>query len=135
MEEQKRRDNLLNTHRKEMAALENAHKAETKELLSKWNNVIMPNFENETNLLELELKKRHQTELEEFKTSIEQGTYKQQKLHYSTEILDMVKKKEYLSSQGAYMEAKLLQKKIKKLKAVEKDKHESLSKQKLMNKS
>lgn len=73
--------------------------------------------------------------MEEFKTSIEQGTYKQQKLHYSTEILDMVKKKEYLSSQGAYMEAKLLQKKIKKLKAVEKDKHESLSKQKLMNKS
>lgn len=49
----------MNTHRKEMAALENAHKAETKELLSKWNNVIMPNFENETSLLELELKKRH----------------------------------------------------------------------------
>lgn len=54
-----------------MGALENAHKAETKELLSKWNNVIMPNFENETSLLELELKKRHQTELEEFKSSIE----------------------------------------------------------------
>ena len=47
----------------------------------------------------------------------------------------MVKKKEYLSSQGAYMEAKVLQKKIKKLKAIEKEKHESLSRQKLMNKS
>lgn len=47
----------------------------------------------------------------------------------------MVKKKEYLSSQGAYMEAKLLQRKIKKLKTVEKDKHESTSRQKLMNKS
>ncbi len=42
-----------------MRALENAHKAELKELLTKWNSVILPNFENETALLEIELKKRH----------------------------------------------------------------------------
>lgn len=42
-----------------MKALENAHKAEIKELINKWNNVIMPNFENEAALLEIELKKRH----------------------------------------------------------------------------
>lgn len=42
-----------------MKALENAHKSELKELLNKWNNIIMPNFENEAALLEIELKKRH----------------------------------------------------------------------------
>ena len=42
-----------------MKALENAHKAELKELVNKWENIIIPNFENETTLLELELKKRH----------------------------------------------------------------------------
>ena len=50
-----------------MKALENAHKAELKELINKWNNIIMPNFENEAALLEIELKKRHQNELEQFK--------------------------------------------------------------------
>ena len=45
--------------RAEMKALENAHKAELKELINKWQNVIMPNFENEAALLEIELKKRH----------------------------------------------------------------------------
>ena len=42
-----------------MKALENAHKAEIKELINKWNNIIIPNFENEAALLEIELKKRH----------------------------------------------------------------------------
>lgn len=42
-----------------MKALENAHKQEIKELINKWNNVIMPNFENEASLFEIELKKRH----------------------------------------------------------------------------
>ena len=47
-----------------MKALESAHKAETHELLNKWNSVIIPNFENEAALIEIELKKRHQNELE-----------------------------------------------------------------------
>ena len=42
-----------------MKALDNAHKSEIKELINKWNNVIIPNFENEAALLEIELKKRH----------------------------------------------------------------------------
>lgn len=50
-----------------MQALENAHLAEIKELLAKWNNIIIPNFENEASLLELELKKRQQNELEIFR--------------------------------------------------------------------
>ena len=41
-----------------MQAMENAHMTEVKELLAKWNNIILPNFENEAALLELELKKR-----------------------------------------------------------------------------
>jgi hypothetical protein len=54
-----------------MKALENAHKSEIKELINKWNHIIMPNFENEASLLELELKKKHQNELELFKGEIE----------------------------------------------------------------
>jgi len=50
-----------------MEALERAHMAEIKELLSKWNNIIIPNFENESSLLELELKKRQQNEVEMFR--------------------------------------------------------------------
>lgn len=42
-----------------MRALDNAHKAEIKELMNKWNNIIIPNFENEAALLEIELKKKH----------------------------------------------------------------------------
>jgi hypothetical protein len=42
-----------------MRALENAHKGEIKELINKWDNLIMPNYENEALLLEIELKKKH----------------------------------------------------------------------------
>ena len=55
-----------------MQALENAHLAEIKELLAKWNNIIIPNFENESSLLQLELKKRQQNELEMFRYQVEQ---------------------------------------------------------------
>lgn len=79
-----------------MKALENAHKAELKELLNKWSNVIMPNFENETALLEIELKKRHQNELESFKEQIERDGDMLGKVHYSSEILNIKKKAEIL---------------------------------------
>jgi hypothetical protein len=41
-----------------MIALEAAHRQEVRELSNKWNNLILPNFENEVALLEMELKKR-----------------------------------------------------------------------------
>jgi hypothetical protein len=75
-----------------MKALENAHKAELKELLNKWSNIIMPNFENEAALLEIELKKRHQNELEAFKDMVEKGGV----VHYSSEILNLKKKSDVL---------------------------------------
>ena len=78
-----------------MKALENAHKSEIKELINKWNNIIMPNFENESSLLEIELKRKHQHELEQFKESIEkdQGIGK---VHYSGEVLNLKKKSDVL---------------------------------------
>ena len=56
--ENRKREVLITNHTNEMEALEKAHLQEIKELLAKWNNIILPNFENESSLLELELKKR-----------------------------------------------------------------------------
>lgn len=56
--ENRKRDSLYQSHQAEMQALESAHMLEIKELLTKWNSIIIPNFENEAALLELELKKR-----------------------------------------------------------------------------
>jgi hypothetical protein len=36
-------------------------------MTNRWNNLIIPNFENEIALLEMELKKRQQIELEDFR--------------------------------------------------------------------
>jgi len=78
-----------------MKALDNAHNAEIKELINKWNNIIMTNFENEVALLELELRKKHQNELDVFKGMIgkDQTT---SKVHYSSDLLNMSKKAEIL---------------------------------------
>ena len=57
-----------------MEALENAHRAEIKELQNKWNNIILPQSENEATLIEMELKKKHQLELDNFRIAIENGT-------------------------------------------------------------
>lgn len=59
-----RKASIIDNHKKELVALENAHRAELKELQNKWNNIVLPNFENETALLEMELKKRHENELD-----------------------------------------------------------------------
>lgn len=42
-----------------MEALEHAHQVEVRELQNKWNNIILPQSENEAALIEMELKKRH----------------------------------------------------------------------------
>ena len=104
-----------------MKALDNAHKAEIKELISKWNNIIIPNFENEAALMEIELKKRHQNELEQFRQAVEKdhGTAV---VHFSGEILNLKKKSEVLGQQGFYKEAKKLKKQVKELKSTEKEK-------------
>lgn len=117
-----------------MQALENAHLAEIKELLAKWNNIIIPNFENEASLLELELKKRQQNELEMFRYQVEQEQ-KSQKVYYSSDVLDLKRKLEVLGTQGAYKEAKALKKKMKESQKMEKAKQTHLSREKLLLKS
>ncbi len=97
LEEQRKRENLVQRHQAEMRALEAAHKAETKELLNKWNNVIIPNFENEVALIEIELKKRHQNELEQFREAVEREQ-SEAIIHFSGEILNMKKKSEVLGT-------------------------------------
>ena len=57
--------NLLNRLRfvfqkLEMESLENAHNSEIAELQNKWNNIILPQNENEAALIEMELKKKQQ---------------------------------------------------------------------------
>lgn len=54
-----------------MMALDQAHKQELREMTNRWNNLIIPNFENEIALLEMELKKRQQLELDDFRLNIE----------------------------------------------------------------
>ena len=41
---------------------------------NKWNNIILPQNENEAALIEMELKQKHQKELDDFRISIENGT-------------------------------------------------------------
>lgn len=118
-----------------MQALDNAHRAEMKELQNQWDNNFIPNFENEQALLELELKRRHQNELDEFLAAIENGTAMKQKIHFSNAILDMQKKTDYLSAQGCYKEAKELKKKCKKAKLAEQAKFMEETNSKLHNKS
>ena len=41
-EEEKRKQETFGKHRREIVALENAHRIELKELTNKWNNIILP---------------------------------------------------------------------------------------------
>lgn len=99
-----------------MKALENAHKQEIKDLINKWNQIIMPNFENEAQLLQLELKKKQQNELEAFQGDLGNDT---SKVHYTSDVLNMSKKAEILGQQGFYSDAKKLKKKVKEAKNFE----------------
>lgn len=104
----------------------------------RWEKVIIPEFENERLLIELEAKKRHQNEIEEFKESTK--TDPAYKYHPSPHLLNLERQKEALKSsfiKEAFSVAKLTQgnkispnlqelkklKKIKNLKKTEKAKH------------
>ena len=91
IKESQKRDQLLYAHQTEMQALESAHMIEIKELLTKWNSIIIPNFENEAALIELELKKRHQNEVEMFKIQVNEESA-HTRVYYSSEILDLQRK-------------------------------------------
>ena len=76
------------------------HRQELRELTNRWDNLTMPNFENEIALLEMELKKRQQLELDEFRQSIEQGANQITRVHYSNYVLDLEKRMQHLSASG-----------------------------------
>ena len=101
---------------------EDAHQKEVQEFLHRWEKIIIPEFENERLLIELETKKRHQNELEELKQT--------NKYRLSPSLLNLQRQIESLASLGNYTEAKKLNKKFKKLDKIDKNKHEiSVSKQ------
>lgn len=57
-EEAKRKEEVDISHFRKMASCDATHKEEIRSLQNKWNNVILPNLENQIALLEMELKKR-----------------------------------------------------------------------------
>jgi hypothetical protein len=118
-----------------MIALEQAHKQELREMANRWNNLIIPNFENEIALLEMELKKRQQLELDAFREQIEQGAAQITRVHWSNQVLDLEKRLHHLSSCGQYRDAKALKRTLKELKQEEKQKAMELARQKLLAKS
>lgn len=91
-------------------------------MTNRWNNLIIPNFENEIALLEMELKKRQQIELEDFRQSIEAGADQITRVHYSNHVLDFEKRMQHLSASGQYRDAKVLKRQIKEIKVEEKAK-------------
>ena len=59
----------------------------------------------------------------------------QQKVYYSTTVLDLKRKLEVLGTQGAYREAKALKKKMKETQKDERVKSNQMSRDKLLNRS
>ena len=95
----------------------------------------MPQNENEAALIEMELKKKHQKELDDFRLSIENGTIQCPRLHFSAHIIEMQKRADYLSQAGMYKDAKQLKKQMKAGMAIEREKFNQDSRQKLFKKS
>ena len=79
----------------------------------------------------MELKKKHENELENFRQAIDSGQAVNERLHYSNEVPELQKKAEHLSTQGWYKEAKECNKKLKKLKSLAAEKHVLNSRTKL----
>lgn len=83
----------------------------------------------------MELKKRQQTELDKFREKVENGSISKMKLHFSSKVIEMEKRVEYLCQTGFYKEAKALKKQIKVLKLGEKEKFNVQCRSKLLKMS
>jgi hypothetical protein len=101
----------------EKGSIEQAHFQELEEHHKQWNNIILPNFENEFRLLELEMRKKHDNELQDFKKT--QQLDMSMKFRPSPKLLDMHKKMESLASSGNYIEANKYKKQMKKIEVTE----------------
>ena len=83
----------------------------------------------------MELKRRQESEINDFRQAIESGTIQKERIHYSTAILEMQKKAEYLGQTGFYKEAKLLRRKVKDAQCIEQEKYNVESRKKLFQTS
>ena len=83
----------------------------------------------------MELKKRQQQELDEFRLQIETGPASIVRVHYSPAVLDLERKIVKMSEIGLYSEAKKLRKNLNALKQVEKDKVMQTTRERLLVKS
>jgi len=70
----------------------------------------------------MELKKKHQLELDSFRVEIENGTVQCPRLHFSGSIIEMQKRADYLGQCGFYKDAKALKRQIKNAKQIEREK-------------
>ena len=83
----------------------------------------------------MELKKKQQKELDDFRVSIEEGTVQCARLHFSAGVIEMQRRAEYLGQAGFYKDAKLLKKQIKAAKEIEREKFNMESRAKLFKRS
>ena len=82
--------------------------------------------------MELDLKRRHQGQLEDLKESIENGTMNKDRIHYSSAILELQNKANQLGQSGFYKESKKLNKQVSQAKSIEQKKFNNKVRQKLI---
>jgi len=70
-----------------------------------------------------------------FRISIENGSVQCPRLHFSAAVIEMQKRFDYLGQCGFYKDAKILKKQIKHSKAIEKERFNLESRQKLFKRS
>lgn len=87
------------------------------EFLYRWERVIIPEFENERLLMELDMKKRHQNEEEEMREGAKEES--SLRFRHSSELLNVQKQIESLASLGKYVQAKKMDAKFRKLEKIE----------------
>mmetsp|Transcript_4776 Transcript_4776/g.4508 ORF Transcript_4776/g.4508 Transcript_4776/m.4508 type:complete len:110 (+) Transcript_4776:181-510(+) len=82
--------------KEDLEMCEDAHQKEVQEFLHRWEKVIIPEFENERLLIELEAQKRHENEIEEFKEKSK--TDAAFKFRPSANLLNLERQKEAMKS-------------------------------------
>ena len=105
-EETRMRQEQAQRHLIEMQALDDAHRSELDEFHHKWDRVMIVNFQNECDLLDLELKKRHHHELEQAHEKADEGF--SAKFKPSSEVLELRQKVARLAVISQFKEAQKL---------------------------
>ena len=83
-------------------------------------------------MMEIDLKRKHQAEIEDHKTSIENGSVFKGRVHYSTAVLELQSKADILGQKGFYKESRKLNKKVSLAKSIEQQKFNNKARQKVI---